>query len=266
MKPPSNPGATISPDLAWLIDRLAVNPPEGCPGDYDAHVIDRHAHVVEYHALQIRGHWLMWRWRGDNAAIRIRGTQRPYAKRVAADRGPENELKRLRAAARGRSDKRLQTAWLGVIRKTHSLIDWPPVPPPIRREVDSAGKLVAFERAAVGVSHRRVSVRGHASILPRRTDAVPLIEAALQKLEAIPAAKRRKREQDTLADDAARAVCVAYFDLTGRAGITWDIDAEKYQGGLIDLARDIEARFGGGPFSIEQAPQKYFPVARKLEN
>ena len=43
---------------------------------------------------------------------------------------------------------------------------------------------------------------------------------------------------------------VAYREVTGRAGITWNIDDEKYEGGLIDLARDIEERFGGGPFSV----------------
>jgi hypothetical protein len=86
--------------------------------------------------------------------------------------------------------------------------------------------------------------------MPRRADAVPLIEAALRKLKATPAAERRKRGRDALADDVARAICVAYFDLTGRAGITWNIDDEKYEGGLIDLARDIEERFGGGPFSV----------------
>ena len=80
MKPPSNTGAAISPDLAWLIDRLAALNPTGAKD---------HPAVAEHHAHQIRGHWLAWRWRGDTTAIKIRGTQRPYAKRVTADVEPK---------------------------------------------------------------------------------------------------------------------------------------------------------------------------------
>jgi hypothetical protein len=247
----NGPGEAVSPDFAWLIDRLAALNPPGA--------IDRPA-VVEYRAHQIRGYWLTWHRRGDNAAIKITGRQRPYAVRVDADRGTANELKRLLRAAKDKSDKRWQTAWLGVSSKTHGLV-WNPVPPVTRREINSEGTLVRFERADVGVSHRRVSVRGLEAIMPTRADALPLIEVALRKHEAIPAAERRKRQGDELADDICRAVAVAYRDLTGKAGITWNVVAEEYEGGLFDLAHGIEARFGGGLFSVDRLRKNIFKLA-----
>ena len=244
-------GEDVPPDLDWLINRLAaLNPPAA----------KDHRRVVDYHAHQVRGYYLACRWRGDRgdyAAIKITGRERPYAERVPAHRGTENELKRLQRAAKGKSDRRWQTAWLGVSSKTHSLIGWPPLPPVITR-VDSTGKLVR-ERADIDVSHRRVSVRGLHAIMPTRADAVPLIEAALAKLEAIPAAERRKRERDTHADDAVRAVAVAYCDLTGeRRGLFWDEMRGLYRGGLLDLGRAIEARFGdAGLFSVRHIKNNF---------
>ena len=59
-------GEQVSQDIDWLIERLAgVDPAANDRPD-----------VIDYHAHQIRGYWLAWRWRGDNAAIEIKGKQR----------------------------------------------------------------------------------------------------------------------------------------------------------------------------------------------
>jgi hypothetical protein len=197
-------GELVAPDVAWLIDRLAaLNPAANDRPD-----------VVDYHVHQIRGHWLTWRWRGDTAAIKIRGTQRPRAQRVNAKGRTERELKRLLRAAQGRSDKRWITAWLGVSSKTHGLIGW--------RPHGSGG----FE----------ISLRGIHAVIPTRADAMPLIEAAIQKLESVPAAKRRKRKRDTLADDFVGAVRLAQRVMVH--------DSKVHHGnGLARLGRDINERF-----------------------
>ena len=244
-------GETVSPNIDWLIDRLAaLNPPEDRLGDYNAHAraVAYHAHVIDSHAHQAYGQWLSWRWRGDTTAIEIRGTQRPYAKRLPVKVSTERELKRLLRVAQGRSDKRWQTAWLGVSGETHRLIGWPPV---IRRD-HSEGRLVRFERD-VAANSRPVSVRGLEAIMPTRADALSLIEAALRKHEAAPGTDRQKRQRDALADDVVRAVAIAYFDLTGKRGLSWDDVRGSHKGGLLDLGRDIEARFGGtGLFTVRR--------------
>jgi hypothetical protein len=206
-------GEKVSPDVDWLIDRLAaINPAANDLPD----VIDSHAH-------QIYGHWVTWRRRGDTTAIEIRGTQRPYAKRVDAKGSIKDELERLLTVARGRSDKRWITGWLGVTSKTLGLIGWRPH----------------------GNGGFEITPRGLRAIAPFRADALPLIAAALRKHEAIPAADRQKRQRDALADDVVRAVAVAYRDLTGEPGFVWDDLRGQYRGGLLDLGRDIEAHFGG---------------------
>lgn len=204
--------------VAWLADRLAaLNPAAGDRPD-----------VIDYHAGQVRGHWLTWRWRGDTYATEIRGTRRPYAKRVPVKVSTEKELRRLLRTVHSRSDRRWITAWLGVTSKTRGLIGWRPSP-----------RCGGFE----------ISLRGLHAIAPTRADAVPLVEAALRKHEAIPATDRQKRQGDALADDVARAVAVAYRDLTGKRGARWDDVRGLYRGGLLDLGRDIEAHFGGAGLS-----------------
>ena len=82
------------------------------------------------------------------------------------------------------------------------------------------------------------------AIMPTRADALPLIEAALRKHEAIPASDRKKRQGDALANEVVRAVAVAYFDLTGQRGLYWNVARDGYRGGLLDLGRDIGTHFG----------------------
>ena len=150
--------------------------------------------------------------------------------------------------------------WLGVSGKTRNLI-FRVEPPPI-----AIGPSGERRRGDLDMSNLEIAaVRGLHMLMPRRSDAVPLIEAALTKLEAIPAAERRKRERDTLADDVVRAVCVAYSDLTGEAGITWSAAAEKYEGGLLDFAHAIEARFGSSPFSIDRLRKNIFKPPEEVE-
>ena len=225
---PSRSGEKDSPDFKrlrnWLV---ALNPLASK---------DRPA-VVEYHAHQIRGHWLTYRYRGDNAAIEIRGRQRPRAVRVGTERGTANELRRLLRAARGKSDKRWVTAWLGVSSKTHGLIGWKPWLPCPGFEIVVRGKPAHF-RADLAASHRRVSVRWLHAIMPTRADAVPRIAAALARLEAMPAAERRKRERDTLADDVVRAVRMAQRVMVHDSKILHGI-------GLARFGRDINERFHG---------------------
>jgi len=132
-------------------------------------------------------------------------------------------LKRLQTVAQGPSDKRWITGWLGVTSKTLGLIGWRPH----------------------GNGGFEITPRGLRAIAPFRADALPLIAAALRKHEAIPAADRQKRRGDAIVDDVARAVAVAYRDLTGEPGFVWDDLRGQYRGGLLDLGRDIEAHFGG---------------------
>ena len=96
----------------WLIDRLAATNPAG----------ERSSRCDRIPAHQIYGHSVPWRRRGDTTAIEIRGTQRPYAKRVDAKGSIKDELERLLTVARGRSDKRWLTGWLGLSSTTHSLV------------------------------------------------------------------------------------------------------------------------------------------------
>ena len=72
----------VSPDLDWLIDRLAALNPAGA---------NEHPDVVSNHAHEIRGRWWSWRSRDGNYAIRITGDVRPRAKPIPADAGtPRN--------------------------------------------------------------------------------------------------------------------------------------------------------------------------------
>jgi hypothetical protein len=187
--------------------------------------------VIDSHAHQIYGHWVTWHRRGDTHATEIRGTQRPRAERVRAKASTKKELERLLTVAQGRSDKRWIKAWLGVTSKTIGLIGW--------RPHGSGG----FE----------ISLRGLHAVAPTRANALPLIEAALRKHEAASGDDRQKRQRDALADDVVRAVAIAYFDLTGKRGLTWDDVRGSHKGELLDLGRDIEARFGGaGLFTIRR--------------
>ncbi len=211
----------VSPDLDWLIGRLAALNPTGA---------NEHPDVVSNHAHEIRGRWWSWRSRDGNYAIRITGDVRPRAKPIPADAGATKELERLLRAAQGRTDKRWSTTWLGVSGKTHRLIGWPPVPP-----------VVEGERVNLAVRHRWVNVRGAHAIMPTRADAVQLIEAALRKHKANPIAERRKAKPDDLANDFVFAVCRAYRVLTGRRGDnTWSDESDS---GLFALCRDIHARW-----------------------
>jgi hypothetical protein len=207
-------GERVTSPVDWLIGRLAeLNSPTD--DGFSAHLATRHAHVVGYHAHQIRGHWLTWRHRGDNWAVQVRGRQRPRAVPVQVDGGHWKGLRRLLRAARGRSDRIWQTAWLGTPSDTRRLLGWRP---------PGAG----FE----------VRLRGLHAVMPTRAIAAPLIEAALRRHEAIPG--RRHRQCDALADDFARAVALAHFKLTGRRGVYRDEGG--YTGDLLKLARDIEVR------------------------
>jgi hypothetical protein len=208
-------GKKVAPEIDWLIDRLAESIPlKDRPGDYNAYVIDRHAH-------QIYGYWLTWRWRGDRYVTKIRGKQRPYAEHYPVKVSIEKELERLLTAAQGRSDKVWINAWLGVSSETRGLIGWRPH----------------------GRGGFEISLRGLHAVAPTRADALPLLEAALRKHEAMSASNRQKRHGDSFADHVARAVSRAYRHLTGMGGLTWDNALNEYRGGLLDLARDIEAHF-----------------------
>ena len=235
-------GEEVSPDLDWLIDRLASLNPLAVKDRPD--VIARHAH-------QVYGSWLALRWRGDTNAYKIKGEQRPRAVRIDAKRGLANDLRRLRRAARSKSDKRWRAAWLGVSGKTRSLFD--PAPPSIvkRNQLDEAGRLVLIERADLDVSNlKQVRVRGLHALMPTAAAALPLIEGAIRKLG--PAADRRKRQSDDYFDEFVGAVCLAHRELTGAVGITWNTNAGKFDGVLVELGRDIVARFGTALFSIDR--------------
>jgi hypothetical protein len=168
------------------------------------------------------GHWLAWRWRGDNTAIEIRH-RRPRAKRVDADRGTTNELKRLLTAAQGRSDKRWLTAWRVSKGLRHRL------------ESNAAATQSRAEVDRLGIGGFEVAVRGYRGIIPTRADALPLIEAAIRKLESVPAVERRKRERDTLADDFIGAVRMAHRVMIHDSKIL-------HGNGLARFGRDINER------------------------
>jgi hypothetical protein len=227
--------------IEWLTDRLVAIATEALP--YAAHVAH---YAANYHAAQIRGAWLAWYWRFDNHAIEVRGTKRLHTSRVPVKFGALAELRRLLRAAKSRSAAKYARMWLGTSGKTLARVIavWPAVPPPvIWREFDADARLVNFKRADFLAAHRRVAVGGHVRIMPPQDEAVRLIQIALQRYQMLPLSERRARKVDTLADDLARAVCVAHFDLTHRGGLTWNPVAERWEGGLIELARAIEATF-----------------------
>jgi hypothetical protein len=234
-------GELEPPEVHWfLAEFIAINS-KGCA---DA--------VMLKHARRFYGLSLALRGRSDNLGHEIKGKTRQRAERVDANRGAKNDLLRLQTAAKSNSAKVFQKAWLAVPGKTHSLI-WSPAPPIVERSFDDTGRLVGFRRERPDVSKlRQVAVPGFSSLMPAAADALPLIEAAIRKLDAVPAAERRKRKPDySVKDELVSAVAAAYRDLTGRKGVTGKPDIE-IRGGLLDLGRKIDARFGTDIFTINR--------------
>jgi hypothetical protein len=235
------------PEIHWLIAQLVAINKKGCT---DA--------VILKHARHIFGVWSLC-GHSDNIGYRIKGKTRLRAERVKATRGAKNDLVRLLATAESGSDKVFQKAWLAVSGKTRGLV-WSPAPPPIiERKYDETGKLVSFRRERFDASKLNpLKVERFYALIPTAADALPLIEAAICKLEDTPAAERRKRKQDdpndlaAIEDELAIAVRVAYREATGRKGLTWNYTKGKFEGGLINLGRNIDARLGTKVFTLNR--------------
>jgi hypothetical protein len=225
-------------EIHWLIDRLTAINRIG-------------SGAVLQHAYKIHGVWLGLQGRDDHKGYKVRGKTRLRAERVKATRGAWNDLDRLRTAAKSDSPKIFQKAWLGVAGNTRRLV-LQPTPPLVERKLDQDGKLIGFRRERFDAS-KLIPVKAGRfySLIPGATDALPLIEAAIHKLG--PAVERRKRKRDDLAaieHELATAVRIAYRELTGQTGYTWNDKEHKHEGPLIDLWREIDAHFGTEIFSV----------------
>lgn len=193
-------GEREMPRYAWLLDRLAALDPDAARAKPEAFI---------WHAVQIYGAWLPLRHRGDRTGYLIADLGN-RAVRVDAKRGSAIELRRLLKVAKGKSDLRYRTAWLGVSGATRDLVFKVKAPPIIEQN----GKRVRADFDASNLA--MVAVRGLHMLMPRRADAVPMIETALRKLTATPATARSKRKRDALADAYADAINTAHRNLTGK--------------------------------------------------
>ncbi|MGZ6022697.1 MAG: hypothetical protein ACXWLQ_08870 [Rhizomicrobium sp.] len=195
-------GEREMPRYAWLLDRLAALNPDAAKVKPE---------VFIWHAAQIYGAWLSLRHRADRTGYRI-DSHTNEARRVEAKRGTATELDRLIEVAKGKSDRRWRTAWLGVSGATRDMV-FKMKPPPIIVKPNGECWRADFDASGLAM----VAARGVHMLMPRRADAVPLIEAALRKLTATPAKERSKRKPgDALADAYADAIKIAHHDLTGK--------------------------------------------------
>lgn len=191
-------GTLEVPRLAWLIDRLASLNPDGA--------IER-PEVIKWHAYQIYGHWL-------HLHVHHRRVETGYivgkrATRVWPDRGTTKELQRLLQVAKGGSEARWRTAWIGVSGVTRALVMQEMRPPAIVerdgvRHLDATAFFVIDEAGSTSF------------VVPRLADAAPSVAAALDKVQATPAGERKVRRRDALLDALEGAVRIAFHDITGK--------------------------------------------------
>jgi hypothetical protein len=193
-------GREEPPRYAWLVDRLISLNRRGAELKPD---------VFLWHAAQIYGKHLLLLGRDDRVGYLIKRDKHNLLERVSrrrARRGSAMELDRLLRVARAGSASEWQTAWLGVSGTTRGLVWKPSI---VEQAID--GVTTRFYQPTDIV----ISVPQLRTSMPQAADVVTSIETALKKLEAIPAAERRRRKADALHDDFRKAVQVAFYDLTG---------------------------------------------------
>jgi hypothetical protein len=158
--------------------------------------------------------------------IRVRVKGRP--KRV----GTRDELQALRAAAnKAVASERLEqrefwaATWIDTSEETRRAIEWD-------------------ARTAVG-EERAWSWRGRdgerSCVLPLPTDALPLIDAALKHMQAIPGAERRKRRAGPRKHELDAAMAEAVIGLLGQP--SGDRQPRRQISALTNLALDVDAHF-----------------------
>lgn len=248
-------GVPEPPEIHWLIGKLTATDRMG-----SSRAVLEHAHKIHSLLLGRQG-------RDDHAGHKIRRKNGLWAEPVAAMRGASNDLIRLRTAARSDSDKIWRNGWLAVAGNTRRFVWQPPPPPIIERQFDQDGKLIGFRRERFDASKLiRIKAGRFYSLIPKPADALPLIEAAIRKLDEVPAAERSKRKRDpkfndlaAIEDELEDAVRKACRELIGRKGFKWEEEEQKYEGPLIDLGRAIDAHFGTKVFTINRLRKKVIP-------
>jgi hypothetical protein len=233
-------GQDEPPDLDWLINLLHPLAPSD-------------PQLVVIRAYKIFGAHMQLRGRPDRSGLKITGTKRLHAKRVKANRGVAEDLERLLKVARGVSDKRWQTAWLGVSGEARSAITK-------QLKQRRLGERNRFDASGL----RHYGGRGFSGVMPTQAEAVPLIEGAIRDLERVPAKERSERRSDPIEDAFVSAVCEAHRKLTGRSGYTWNSKDEKFEHGLHELCRSIDRRFGTNLFTVDRV-KKIFSQLRKQD-
>lgn len=209
----------------------------------DRDVAKKKPDVLRGHADQIYGSWLSLEYRGDGVHYSFkdevvdRKDLRDEKCEAKADglsspnRGVANALRAMLVVARGKSDLRWRKRWADSTGNVRDLV-WRATAPPLtlvdgkraRAEFDTSGldmicasgRSVSTKRTTSGTSRLERPLQ-MSMLFPKRTEAVPLLEAALCKIEAIPAAQRRIRESgDELTKEFEDAVGAAFREITGR--------------------------------------------------
>jgi hypothetical protein len=226
----------VPPELDYLVGRLGLINPSA-----DARLIIEHARKINTAYQLLRG-------RPDKRGVTLKGNIRKRAEPIAATRGLKDDLQRLLKAARGRSVKEWQTAWLGVSGAARSLIK-PPAPP-----------LIQGRRAALDTRNTKlINVNRLSAVIPSAQDSIPRIEAALAK-----GGFSSKREADQLTDIFVLRVRDAYRALAGKKGLTYrelndtsTLDPKGgFKDGLIALAADIDTQFGTKVLTVSRLRKK----------
>lgn len=237
-------GELVPAEVDWLIGRLfALN--------RDADL----AQVVEC-SFRIFSALMQLRGRVDNIGHTITGEERTHIKRHVAKAGLKNDLLRLRQAARSRSELKYRKVWLAVSGKTRAALRVS-VPPVIERRYDDQGRLIGFRRAPVDINTRTVAASivqygrkdiptrlRFQSFAPSIDVVLPMIDAALDVLNAVGSHEGRKRKADDVANAFSEAVYDSHVQITGTEGITRNSILGRWEGTLAGFKTEIEDRFG----------------------
>jgi hypothetical protein len=248
-------GELVPPELDYLINRLKlINPAAD-------------TRLVIEHARKIHTAYQLSRGRPDDHGFKIKGKDRRRAERVPATRGLKADLQRLSKAARGGSAKEWQTAWLGVSGEARALVS--PLrapgtakgkPPPVegrneRAVIRGRSGTLLFRRSPLNTRNMKLVRSGSfSSVIPNPKDSIPRIEAALAQGEF-----SSKRQTDKLTYIFVLRVRDAYLALTGKKGLTFHPLVGKsglLDGGLLDLAEDIDRQFGTKVLTVSRFRKK----------
>jgi hypothetical protein len=162
-----------------------------------------------------------------------------YARPKSKTVGPARELRNLRgtckAAIAGKiTPQQWATAWAAMPERIKAL--WKPrlIETPEGRSIDRSTLAMGFETT------------GFAMIAPAPGIVLPVIEAKLASIKAMPNAKTRARKAEEIV--AVAIIRAAYHEITGHKG-TRSIRYGKLAGKAVELGRDIDAIFSTDLFA-----------------